>query len=388
MQGMRDLGHTCVVALARPSSELEKLYTGAGFETIAWPGLALWDHSAGAPRPALDPRTWMMYANLILGWRRTSHRMLRLVEKIQPDLVHLNSMTFTASASTLVLANVPFVWHVREPPRDQGLRTRLIRGVMQRAPQLIFISDFDRQQWVGGATGEVIHNFVELQHFRPDTDGGPLRQAYHIPSDAKVILYLGGVSAIKGFFVLLDALHLLKERGDHFVCLMPGTVLGPAQSWQGRIAGKILPLVGSGTPKQKARKQIEWYSLQGNVRTIPFATDIVPFFAASDVVVFPSIKPHFARPVIESIAMHKPAVGSDIGGVRELLAVHPLGRVTPAGDPVALADAIEQATDKYTHSAHLAAEFSKAKMLFDRRYGVKAIEAVYRRALQLNHAQS
>ncbi len=387
MQGMRDLGHTCVVALARPSSELEKLYTDAGFETIPWPGLALWDHSAGGPRPPLDPRTWMMYANLIMGWRRAAFRTLKLVAETQPDLVHLNSMTFTVSANTLIRTNVPFVWHVREPPPDQGLRTRLIRSVMQRAPQLIFISDFDRQQWIGGKKGEVIHNFVELQHFRPDTDGQPLRQAHHIPSDARVILYLGGVSAIKGFFVLLDALHLLKERGDHFVCLMPGTVLGPAQSWQGRIAGKILPLVGSGTPKQKARKQIARYSLQENVRPLPFATDIVPFFAASDVVVFPSTKPHFARPVIESIAMHKPAVGSDLGGVRELLAVHPLGRLTPAGDPVALADAIQQATGNNSQSADLDAQFSNAKMLFDRRYGVKAIEAVYRRVLQLNHAQ-
>lgn len=386
MQGMRDLGHTCVVALARPSSEMERLYTDAGFETIAWPGLALWDHSAGAPRPLWDPRTWMMYANLATGCRRTERNTLKLVAEIQPDLVHLNSMTFTLSAKVLAQANIPFVWHVREPPPDQGLRTRIIRSVMLRVPQLIFISDFDKQQWVGGSTGEVIHNFVDLQHFRSHADGQPLRRAYHIPADARVILYLGGVSTIKGFFVLIDALHLLKERGKRLICLMPGSELGHAQSWRGHIAGKVLPLLGTGTPRQKAAKQIAKYGLEEDLRLLPFATDIVPFFAASDVVVFPSTKPHFARPIIESIAMHKPAVGSDIGGVRELLAVHPLGRATPAGDPVALADAIQEATDNNSHSADLDSQYKSAKMLFDRHYGVNAIEAVYRRIPQLHHA--
>jgi glycosyltransferase involved in cell wall biosynthesis len=382
IEGIRELGHTCVVALARPSAALEKFYTEAGFETIRWPKLALWDHSAGAPRPLWDPRTWLMYADVTLGWRRAAMRTVELLKETKPDIVHLNSMTFVAAANALIQASIPFVWHIREPPPDQGLRTRVIRNVMRRAPQLIFISDFDRQQWVGRAKGEVIYNFVDLGHFRPDLDGRPLRNAYGIPLDAKVVLYLGGVSYIKGFFVLLDALRILKDKGNPFFCLMPGTSLAPSQSWQGRIASRILPLIGAGTEKQKARKLFAKYDIETFLRPLPFQNDIAPFFAASDLVVFPSTKPHFARPVIESIAMHKPAVGSAIGGVIELLSLHPLGQSTPAGDPVALAAAIREVTNGRGHQADLEDKFKRAKMSFDLRSGVKSILACYDRVLK------
>lgn len=378
MQGMRELGYECVVALARPSEAVRRLYAEQGFQTIDSPGLALWDHSTVAPRPLWDPRSWRMMANVAAGWRRSGRETLSLVERVKPDIVHLNSMPFVPSARALAAARFQFVWHVREPPPDQGARTRAIRKVMRQAPRLIFISEFDRHEWVGDETGVVIQNFVELDRFRPDVDGAPVRATYRIPAGAGAILYLGGVSAVKGIFVLLDALRELKRRGVEFVCLMPGTVLESARSWQGRVAGAVLPLVGSGTPKQRVRNKIARYGLAEQVRTGSFASDIVPFIAAADVVVFPSTKPHFARPVIESIAMGKPAVGSDVGGVRDLIALNPRGRIAKAGDPIALADALQARLSERTSAAESAAAFEVARKLFDRRAGASAIDAIYR----------
>jgi len=326
-----------------------------------------------------------MLADVAFGWRRTARRTLELVEQIQPDLVHLNAMVLSPSADALIQAGRPFVWHVREPAPDNGFRTRMIRRVMLRATHLIFISEFDKHSWIQDQNGVVIPNFVDLTRFSPDADGQSLREMLQMSPDAKVILYLGDVSAIKGFYVLLDALCLLKQRNFQFVCLMPGAVLGRAQSTLGRIARVILPLVGSGTPKQQAKQRIMRYRLEANLRLLPFATDIVPYFAASDVIVFPATKPHFARPVIESIAMHKPAVGSDIGGVRELLAIHPLGRATPVGDAIALSDAIEELTSDRARSADLDAQFTKVKARFDLQHGVHAIAAIYHEIMELNH---
>lgn len=388
IQGLRDLGHTCIVALARPSNDLLRLYQEAGFETIPYPGIALWDHSAGAPRPLLDPRTWSMYANIVTGWRRTSHRIMDLVDMVKPDIVHLNSMAFSVAACALIRQHVPFVWHVREPPPDQGLRTRMIRQIMLKSPALIYISDFDRQQWVKGAKGVVIHNFLDLERFRPDIDGSRVRLAYQIPEDTKIILYLGGVSTIKGFYVLLDALSILRDRGNQFVCMMPGTDVGPTRSFQGQVAAKLLPLFGTGTPKQIARKWISERKLDSKLRALPFSTDIPTFFAASDVVVFPSIKPHFARPVIESIAMERPAIGSNLGGVRELIELHPLGVLVPPGDPNELAAAIEASFEHQNRPANLQELFDLAKRRFDWREGVTAIDELYHSLLSQHYAAS
>src|SRR5262245_21635669 len=108
MQGMRELGYECVVALARPSDGVRALYAKEGFRTIDWPGLALWDHSTVAERPAWDPRTWRMLAGVARRWRATAARTLELVDRVKPDIVHLNSMPFVTSASALADNHVPF----------------------------------------------------------------------------------------------------------------------------------------------------------------------------------------------------------------------------------------------------------------------------------------
>jgi glycosyltransferase involved in cell wall biosynthesis len=382
MQGVRNVGHTCVVALARPGAELLKFYRAAGFEAIPWSGLALWDHSAVAPRPLWDPRTWRMLIDVGFGWQRTARRTLELVEQVRPDLVHMNSMVFSPSADALIRAGVPFVWHVREPAPDRGLRTHLIRRFMLRASHLIFISEFDRQSWVEGRRGVVIPNFIDLTRFCADADGKPLRQALHIPSDAKVILYLGGLSPIKGFNVLLEALHLLRERKFRFLCLMPGVVLGRAQSRLGRLAQVTLPLVGSGTPKQQAAKRIKSYGLELSVQLAAFAKDIIPFLAASDVVVFPSTKPHSARPVIEAGAMAKPVVASRIGGVEELVEDGETGLLVPPGDATALANALYEILTNETKARFMGEHgLERAKTLFNATNNVRSTVAVYNKLL-------
>jgi glycosyltransferase involved in cell wall biosynthesis len=62
--------------------------------------------------------------------------------------------------------------------------------------------------------------------------------------------------------------------------------------------------------------------------------------AATDIIVFPSTVPHFARPIIEASAMAKPVVASDIGGPRELVVPDETGLLIPPESPEKLAEAI------------------------------------------------
>jgi glycosyltransferase involved in cell wall biosynthesis len=73
---------------------------------------------------------------------------------------------------------------------------------------------------------------------------------------------------------------------------------------------------------------------------LPFAPNVFDYFACCDVVVFPSVEPHFARPVIEAAAMSRPVVASDIGGVRELVENGKTGLLVPPNKKVLLASAI------------------------------------------------
>ena len=115
-------------------------------------------------------------------------------------------------------------------------------------------------------------------------------------------------------------------------CYLTAEALGPE---------KVLALMGTGLIAQKVESQIQELNLAACLRLLPYQEDVAPFIAASDVVAFPSIRPHFARPVIEAAAMGKPSVGSDLGGVNELIEHERTGILVEPGSSSALAAALK-----------------------------------------------
>jgi glycosyltransferase involved in cell wall biosynthesis len=341
MQGLDPARYRPVVALARPAEALVRLYEDAGIRTVPWTGIHPWDHSTVAPRPLHRPASWMHLADVAANWRGSQRRTLELVAHVRPDLVHLNSMPLSPCAEVLTREGVPTVWHVREPPLPaRGPRWKAIRDRMMRVDELIFISQADRQAWVRGERGVVIPNFVDFARFDADMDGGPVRRRLGVAPDAAVVLYLGGWAPVKGIFPLLRALAALREHVPGLRCLMPGSVYAQSTGLPARAARALLPLVGSGTVSQRVRREIDARGLGDVLVPMPFVDDVAPLFAASDVVVFPATRPHFARPAVEAAAMGVPTVASRLPGLDELVDDGETGLLVPAGDPGALAEAL------------------------------------------------
>lgn len=341
MQGLDPARYRPVVALARPAEALVRLYEEAGIRTVPWPGIHPWDHSTVAPKPLHRPGTWMHLADVAAHWRASQRRTLELVQHVGPDLVHLNSMPLSPCAEALTREGIPTVWHVREPPSPaRGPRWKLIRDRMMRVDELIFISQADRQAWVRGERGVVVPNFVDFGRFDASLDGAPVRARLGIDPGAPVVLYLGGWAPVKGIFVLLRALSILRARVPGLRCLMPGSIYPQSAGLPARAARALLPLVGSGTLSQKVRGEIERQGVEDMLLPMPFVPDVAPLFAASDVVVFPATQPHFARPAVEASAMGVPTVASRLPGLDELVDDGETGLLVPAGDPAALADAL------------------------------------------------
>ncbi len=64
---------------------------------------------------------------------------------------------------------------------------------------------------------------------------------------------------------------------------------------------------------------------------IEFRKDIPSIINSSDIIVFPSVVPHFARSIIEAGAMAKPSIASNIGGPDELIINGETGLLVPPG---------------------------------------------------------
>lgn len=334
-----------VVALACGGPEVERYYQAAGVPTVAWSGIERWEHTTAEWAALGRPWTWPQSLRTAAGWIRTARRTRELIAFARPALVHLNSAVLAPSASVLHEGGIPFVWHVREcPVRGYfGFRARAQRSALARWPSAaVFLSETERRTWMREPRGHVVPEPIDLQRFDPAIDGGRARAELGIDADAKVIAYVGGLSIIKGFFPLVQALGVLRRRHPNLICLMPGTRLETPRSPLYPIAKALLPLVGRSTMTEQIRRDLERLDLMDVCRTMPFSDDVPQIFAAADVVVFPSTTDHFARPLVEAGAMQKPVVASRHPMLEEQVRHGETGLLVPPGEPDPLAEALHE----------------------------------------------
>ena len=375
-----------VLALVRPSPEVLRLYREAGIQTFAWPGITPWDHSTVAYKPIHLPSSWIHLFKVAYNWRLSERRTIELVSFVKPDIVHLNSMPLSPCARALAMNRIPVVWHVREPPMPNwGLRFRIIRNIMSLVDELLFISVSDQNAWVQGKRGVVVRNFVNFNKFDRSIDGGTTRKEFGIPDSSPVILYLGGISVVKGIFPLLEAISYVRDQLPGLRCIMPGSVLQPSNRIVSRVERTVLPPFGSGTLVQKVEAAIDRLGLQNVCIRTPYRHDVANLMAASDVVVFPALRPHFARPIIEAGAMAKPVVASRLPGITELVDEGQTGILVQRGRPLELASALQRVLREKWLAARLGASgFDRAKRMFSDSTQIGIIESVYEKILAGN----
>lgn len=335
-------GHRPIIALARPSAILKQFYERQGIETIPAANIACCDHSTVAPRPWYLPTTYRQLLNTAMSWQSTGRAVNRLADTTGADVVHLNSMPLMAAADGLQKGGRPFVWHIREPAPDQGIRTRLIRQIMSRttAGALVFLSNYDAGSWLGPSGRSTVPYYV-LPNAVPDAwlDGS---HSMNPPSDSDRVVsfgYFGGFSAIKGDVILLQALKTLQKRNAHWRCILWNTVFSREERDRLSGAARIAGLAGFAT--RFDRMQSAFSKLGSFVDLRRFSADIPSAIREITFVVFPATVPHFPRPVIEAAAFGRPAVATLLGGIAESVERGASGLLTEAGNSQALADAIE-----------------------------------------------
>jgi glycosyltransferase involved in cell wall biosynthesis len=385
IQGLDPRRFEPIVALARPSLEVRELYVRAGIAVIDAPGIATFEHTALGWTSWQRPTTWHYLLRGLAKWGVSEQRTMELIHAVRPHLVHLNSAVLLQSARALKMHRVPFVWHVREPPAAGlfGARLGLIRAAMRHtSADMIFLSSAERDAWGDPPRAHVVYNFVDFEAFDYTLESAPLRRAHDIPIDAPVILYLGGAAPIKGIFPLLDALGRVLRQYPNVICLMPGLLAPPPRKLSVRAARAVLPLLGSGTTTQRINSMIREYKLESVVHSLPFQTRIAPFMAMSDLVVFPAIRDHFARPAVEAAAMGKPCIASRFPISQEIVRDHHTGLLVAPGDPAALADAVHQLlADPERRSRLGRGALRLARQRFDREKNAAAISQIYEQVL-------
>jgi glycosyltransferase involved in cell wall biosynthesis len=249
------------------------------------------------------------------GWRRA----LRQAE-LEPDLVVTQSINADVVGS--VIARRAGAPHVTTEHAGPGVRTRahqelLRRLVARRAAATIAVSDRQLPRLLRSGYCRdrirVIPNGVPVPEPEPSRDG--VREALGVPPDA--------------FVAALVATLRPEKRADSFV-----SAVTRAHQADPRVIGIV---AGGGSELPRVR---ELAGVDGTVRVLGHRDDVTDVLAASDVVCLSSDAEGVPMVLLEAMALGKPVVATDVGGVSEAVESGSSGLLVAPNDPIAFAGAL------------------------------------------------
>lgn len=210
-----------------------------------------------------------------------------------------------------------------------------------------------------GCTGcaiEVIPNFVNLEEYRPAPDG-TCRAAF-APPDTRVVMHISNFREVKRIPDVLAVFARIRAAV-------------PA----------VLVLVGDGPGRPAAERQADELEIGDAVQFLGKVDTVADLLRCADLFLLPSQSESFGLAALEALACGVPVLGSDVGGLPEVVGNGASGMLRPVGDVEGMAQAgIELLADPARLDAARAAAVERAR-LFDAETVVPMYEALYRRVV-------
>ncbi|MDD5528435.1 MAG: glycosyltransferase family 4 protein [bacterium] len=146
--------------------------------------------------------------------------------------------------------------------------------------------------------------------------------------DEKIILSVGNFIELKGFSYLISAIKILKER---------------------KVKMKLI-LIGGGPYEKTLKQEIKEFDLNENIEILPSMakTELNRFYNVCDIFVLPSITDSKGKQeglglvLLEAMSCKKPVIGTNSGGIPDIVKDMETGLLVPGKDSKALAEAIEK----------------------------------------------
>lgn len=233
--------------------------------------------------------------------------------------------------------------------------------LLNKDNRLVFVSEKQRQYWLtthqrlAQHNTRTIHNGIHLERFN-----GFLQETATIEATRRSLgfepgqVIIGNCSSFrveKRHQDLLEAVYRLKSAGYPV---------------------KLL-LIGDGDQRPRMERQIRELGMETTVQITGHTTDVRPYLAVVDVFVLSSDSVEtLSIAAIESQAMKKAAVLSDIGGASEIVTAGVNGYLYPAGDVAQLTARLEQLLQEQRWVPMGEAAWEYAQEHFDHRKMVTA----------------
>lgn len=210
------------------------------------------------------------------------------------------------------------------------LQMLLYRPLLRCTRMLVYVCENQRRHWrarrLAAREDVVIHNGVDLARFSgayPPAQSAALRAAHGLGADDYVVGLCAYMRPEKAHGDLLEALARARAGGVDVKCM----------------------LIGDGPERAAIEARIERMQLREHVALTGLVADVRPALGACDVLVISSHSETFSIAALESMAMGKPIVMTDVGGASEQVVHADNGYLYRRGDVAALADSLARLAD-------------------------------------------
>lgn len=316
--GLIEAGHRVVVALPGEGPLVPAL-VARGAEPVVCP-------SPVVRKSSLSPLGLIRLAAESL---RGIVASLRLLRRVRPSTILVNTVTIPLWVVVGRLAGIPVVCHVHEAERSASTAMRrmlyapllLTHGIIANSR---FCLETMSSAWssLAGRT-EIIYNGVV----------GPEQPNLPRPTlDVPRLLFIGRLSPRKGPQVAVAAVRMLRERGIPVELSLLGAVF-PGYEWF----------------EAELREQVVAQGLDEAVTFLGFDPDVWAHIEACDIVLVPStVDEPFGNTAVEAMLAQRPLVVSATTGLLEAASGYASARQVPPSDSEAIADAVADLVDDWS----------------------------------------
>ena len=227
-----------------------------------------------------------------------------LLEKEDIDIIHGHYL-FPAGAAAVEVGNAHKIKtyvtahgsDMFELYKSQPLMRSTIRNVLKGADGVFAVSNALRHEIIAtGVVGiagktKISWNSVDIDKFS-SRENDSFKREYRL-TDKPIVLFVGNLIKRKNVESLLEAKKIANS--DYY-----------------------LVVVGDGPLFKKLKKKVE----EENIRDVIFTgsrNDVENIIPSCDVLVLPSFSESFGLVLIEALACGKPVIGSNVGGITEII---------------------------------------------------------------------
>lgn len=245
-----------------------------------------------------------------------------LHKKHQFTLIYSNTLAVLLGIMFAWKNNIKHLWHVHEIIEKPSLFKKAFVGLLslKSNTHIVYNSQATKVFWELNKSiinkGVVIWNGIEIN--TPESSTSELfdiRKNLFLAQPNEIILALvGRISRWKGQMILLDAFNNLVQKNENIKLVFVGAPPPNQEKFQ-----------------EDLEERITSFKLNDKVLIIPFQNEIHKIWQAIDIAVVPSTEPEpFGMVAIEAMLAHKPIVGSNHGGLTEIIENNATGfLVTP-----------------------------------------------------------